>query len=138
MNGRRSDSLRLPPSDKIVAKKIIDALPSITVFDGTSQTIEELKALVSISRVVVSNDSGIAYIAEAFDVPAVMIVGISDAEEHPKGSPRARVVMPEHQEFVVRSLISNLNTVDIESARRHLGSISTSQVTRELETILRS
>ncbi len=125
------------PGDKALAKKFTDALPGITVFDGTSQTIEELKALVSLSRIVISNDSGIAYIAEAFNVPAVIVVGISDANEHPKGSPLARVVMPARQEFVARSYVSNLDTVNVEGARKHLDSIPVTKVTAELDSILK-
>lgn len=125
------------PGDKALAKKVMDTLPGVSVFDATLQTIEELKATVSMAKAVVSNDSGIAYIAEAFNVPAVIIVGISDAAEHPNGSPKGYVVKPDKQEFVVRSLVSNLDMVDVESARRHLDSIPVSRVTAALDAVLK-
>lgn len=125
------------PGDKKLAKHFIGALnnssSSIPVFDGTSQTIEELKALISLAHVVVSNDSGIAYIAEAFEVPAVIVVGISDVNEHPKGSPLAKVVAPAVQTTVVRSLVSNVDEVNMESARRMLDAIPVARVVKEFD-----
>lgn len=130
------------PGDKKLAKHFTGALNNssagIPVFDGTSQTIEELKALISLAHVVVSNDSGIAYIAEAFNVPAVIIVGISDVNEHPKGSPLARVVAPAVQTVVVRSLVSNVDEVNMESARRMLDAIPVQRVVKEFEVAWKS
>jgi ADP-heptose:LPS heptosyltransferase len=121
------------PGDKKLAKHFIGTLAGIPVFDGTSQTIEELKALISLAHVVVSNDSGIAYIAEAFEVPAIIIVGISDVNEHPKGSPLARVVAPAVQTIVVHSLVSNVDEVNVESARRMLDAIPVARVVKEFD-----
>lgn len=126
------------PGDKKLAKHFAGALSGIPVFDGTSQTIEELKALVSLAHVVVTNDSGIAYIAEAFNVPAVIVVGVSDANEHPKGSPLARVVAPQNQEYVIHSLVSNVDAVDTDAARKQLDSITVPRVIKEFEIAWKS
>ena len=125
------------PMDKRHAKEFKDALPNIPVFDGTGQSIEELKALVSLAKAVVSNDSGVAYIAEAFNVPSVIIVGPSDAAEHPLGSPLARVVVPDNQRYVIHSLVDDLSAVDTDSARQQLDSIPASRVTKELDRALK-
>jgi ADP-heptose:LPS heptosyltransferase len=126
------------PGDKKLAKHFSGALVGIPVFDGTGQSIEELKALISLAHVVVSNDSGIAYIAEAFSVPAVIIVGISDVNEHPKGSPLAKVVAPTVQTIVVHSLISNVDTVNTDSARRMLDAIPVARVVKEFDAAWKS
>lgn len=62
-------------SDSVVAKKI-NAVLEIKLLDLTGKTtITQLTQIISISRLLITNESGAAHIAGTYNVPSVVIVG---------------------------------------------------------------
>lgn len=122
------------PSDAGVVKKVVDALGG-TVYNGVGDSIEELKALLSLSRLIVAGDTGTVYMAEAFNVASVVIIGVTDPAEHPLNDATHKVVLPETQEFVLRSVVSNYDDVNVEKALAHLKSIPVEAVVREVDSV---
>lgn len=116
------------PSDAEVVKKVVDALGG-TVYNGIGDGIEELKALLSLSKLIVAGDTGTVYMAEAFDVASVVIIGVTDPIEHPLNDATHKVVLPKSQEFILRSIVSNYDTVDVKKALAHLEQIPVHKVT---------
>jgi len=124
------------PNAKEMCRRFTE-LCGAPVFDGTGQTIEELKALVSFATAVVSNDSGIAYIAEAFGIPAVIVAGVADPKEHPQGSSRAEVIVPQRMEYVLHAKVSDVSMVDSEEARSQMASIPVGAVLDAVDKVFK-
>ncbi len=116
------------PQDVAVVEKVVNAIGG-TVYNGVGDSIEELKALLSLSKLIIAGDTGTVYMAEAFGVASVVIIGVTDPVEHPLNDATHKVVLPETQEFVLRSVVSNYDTVDVKKALAHLEQISAHKVT---------
>ncbi|HRZ30053.1 MAG TPA: glycosyltransferase family 9 protein [Candidatus Paceibacterota bacterium] len=82
------DEVRLFKSKLINASQIVDA---------SEFSLGELFYFISCCRLLVANDSGPVYIAEAFNVPTLVIVGPTDENEHPPHGPLNFVVTPSRE-----------------------------------------
>lgn len=102
-----------------------------SVFVG-SETLEELKALVSLAVLAISNDSGVAQIAQAFNTPALVIAGSTDWREHHIDRPNHRVVHSEGT-IAMRSYVSNHEAADEAKAIEQMRAISVEQVTASID-----
>lgn len=97
-------------------------------------TIDELKAAIARLTLFVSVDTGPIYIAEAFGVPTVDIVGPVDEREQPPQGPYHKVVVPPRHEAAVHIL--NVSMVDIAEARRQALATTASDVIPVVEALL--
>jgi ADP-heptose:LPS heptosyltransferase len=106
-----------------------------SVFVGVTETLEELKATVSLAAMVIANDSGVIQIARAFDIPTLVIAGATEWHEHHVPDSRNRVVQGEGS-IRTRSFVSDHEHVDDARARAQMLDISVEQVTAELDALL--
>jgi ADP-heptose:LPS heptosyltransferase len=122
------------PQDAAVVQKVVTAIHG-PAYNGVGDGIEDLKALLSLAKLIVAGDTGTVYMAEAFGVAAVVIIGVTDPIEHPLNDATHKIVMPKAQEFVLRSVVSNYDDVDVDRALAHLQSIPVEAVVREVDSV---
>jgi heptosyltransferase-2 len=98
-------------------------------------TIGELKALVSKADMLIAADSGPIYIAEAFDVATVDIIGPIDENEQPPIGAIHKIVLPKNRKnpelHVMNARIYNGN-----EARRLVESITPEMVIKKVEELI--
>lgn len=98
--------------DRALADKVKIGIPADSVIDTVgSLTLEELKAVVKGVDLFISADTGPIYIAEAFGVPTVDIVGPVDEREQPPQGPKHIVIVPPNRKkpelFVLNARVYN-------------------------------
>ena len=94
--------------------------------------LEELKSVVKRLNLMIAVDTGPIYIAEAFGVATVDIVGPVDEKEQPPMPPRHIVVVPERTKPAV--CIMNARIYNEAEVRRQIESISVEQVLEAVVT----
>ena len=109
-----------------VPKSIIDA--------GEQFSIDELKALIAQAALFVSTDTGPLYIAEAFDVPTIDILGPMDEREQPPRGEKHRVVIAPRGAPAIH--IMNARVYDAREARRQVEAITVEMVIEAINQIL--
>jgi ADP-heptose:LPS heptosyltransferase len=108
--------------------KIINALGLLN--------IDELKALISKMNMFISVDTGPIYIAEAFDVPTIDIVGPMDEREQPPIGPIHRAILsPNRREAQLH--IMNARSYDYKEARRQIHEISIEMVIEKVNELVK-
>ena len=111
-------------------------LGSTPVADFSMKTsIEELKALIAEFDLFIALDTGPIYVAEAFDVPTVDIVGPMDEREQPPRGPLNLVVVPPFPR-IPQMHIMNARIFDVAEATRQTESITVAQVTEAIDQVL--
>jgi ADP-heptose:LPS heptosyltransferase len=94
-------------------------------------SIDELKALISELDLFISVDSGPIYIAEAFGVPTVDIVGpMDEREQPPKGEKNRNVFLPNRTPELH---IMNARDYNVQEARRQIEEITPEMVIKEVD-----
>src|SRR3989338_2740017 len=107
----------------------IDLVNAFNVFN-----LNELKAAISMMSLFISVDSGPIYIAEAFGVPTVDIVGpMNDLDQPPRGS-KNRIVKAERRAPAITVL--NTRDIHVKEALRQSEAITAEMVIKEIEKIL--
>ena len=106
--------------------KVINAL---SVFD-----LDELKALISRIAVYISVDSGPIYIAEAFKVATVDIVGPLDEREQPPIGLLNKIVKMDNRESVLH--LMDANPCDSQEARRQVDEITVGMVVEKVDELM--
>lgn len=100
-------------------------------------SLDELKAFISKLDLFISVDTGPIYIAEAFDIPTVDIVGpMSEHEQPPQGRVH-RVVTPPSRERS-QLFILNSRAYDTDEAKRQTLSITAATVIAAVDDLLRN
>jgi len=100
-----------------------------------SLSLEELKALIAHLDFLIGVDTGPIYIAEAFGVSTVDLVGPMDEREQPPIGRLHRVVVPpERAEPQLH--IMNARIYDTKEARRQVESITSAHVIAEVDILL--
>jgi ADP-heptose:LPS heptosyltransferase len=97
-------------------------------------SIEQLKALIQKLSLFISVDTGPIYIAEAFGVATVDIVGPVDEREQPPIGPRHVVVVPKREKPEL--YVMNPYPRDITEARRQTESVTAQEVITATDTLL--
>lgn len=97
-------------------------------------SIDELKAFIAQAALFVAVDTGPIYIAEAFDVPTVDIVGPMDEREQPPIGEKHLVIVPEREQPMLH--IMNARMYDAREARRQTEAITVQEVIRAVDTLL--
>ncbi len=98
-------------------------------------SIDEFKALIARLSLFISVDTGPIYIAEAFGVPTIDIVGPMDEYEQPPIGPRHVVVVPPFERKPVLFVMSP-GDYDYEEARRQVESITAEHVIRAIDSLV--
>ncbi len=106
-------------------KDIIDASETFS--------IDELKALIAQTALFVSVDTGPIYIAEAFGVPTVDIVGPMNENEQPPIGKRHLVVVPKRKKPELS--VMNARMYNEKEAKRQVEDISVEMVCAEIDTL---
>ncbi len=98
-------------------------------------SIDELKALIARLNLFIGVDTGPIYIAEAFEVPTVDIVGPIDEREQPPIGPRNKVVVPppprNPELFVLDARVYN-----VEKSLQQVLSIGVILVKEQIDSLL--
>lgn len=98
-------------------------------------TLDELKALISRLNLFVAVDTGPIYIAEAFGVPTIDIVGPMDEGEQPPRGPLHRCVIPPERKGPAMQIL-NARGHDLREVRRQTLAISPEAVIAELDSLV--
>lgn len=126
------------PSD---ARKVRDTVarvkPEMGVVAATGFSIGELKALISKLGLFVAVDTGPIYIAEAFGVPTVDIVGPVDERVQPPRGPLHRNVIPPGRSRAHVSIV-NAREYDAAESKRQVLSITVPLVLKEIDELIAS
>jgi heptosyltransferase II len=96
-------------------------------------SIDELKAAVAKLNLFIAVDTGPIYIAEAFGVPTIDIVGPIDEREQPPISEKHRVVVAPRQAPAL--YVMNARVYDAAEARRQTEEITVEMVTAEFDRL---
>jgi ADP-heptose:LPS heptosyltransferase len=98
-------------------------------------SLDETKALISRASLLIAADTMVIYVAEAFNVPLIDIVGpVAPNEQPPQGPNRVLVIPP--YEYVPQLHIMNARVYDAEEARKQVMSITVEMVTKAVATLL--
>lgn len=88
--------------------------------------IDELKALIARSAALIGVDTGPIYIAEAFGVPTVDIIGpVDEKEQPPRGDSHVNVIAPRKKPELY---VLNAREYDVREAQRQVEDISVGMV----------
>jgi ADP-heptose:LPS heptosyltransferase len=122
--------------DELEVDGMIDNINSRTKVINTKSllNIEELKATISKMNIFISVDSGPIYIAEAFGVPTIDIVGPVHEKEQPPRGRLNKIVKAEGRVPAVH--IMNARMYDESETRRQIDEISVDQVIEKYEELL--
>jgi heptosyltransferase II len=98
-------------------------------------SIEELKALIARASLFVSVDTGPLYIAEAFDIPTIDIVGpVSEKDQPPSVPPKHIVITPPRSRPAMFAM--NGRVYDEKEAQRQASTTSAAEVIKVVGTLL--
>lgn len=98
-------------------------------------SIDELKALIASLSLFISVDTGPIYIAEAFKVPTIDIVGPMDEHEQPPIGPLHVVIPPPYKRTPVLFVMSP-GHYNYPEARRQVESITAERVIHAIDTLV--
>lgn len=124
-------------NDSAKAQEMISHLNKNTkLIDATGAfNLDELKAFISKLQLFISVDTGPIYIAEAFGVPTVNIVGpVDERVQPPRGLIHRNVVPPNRQRAELSIL--NARSYNQEEARRQVFSITVPAVIEEIDRLI--
>lgn len=116
--------------DRALSKLIVESVKSDKLFDLSGLlNLGELKRIISLSKTLISVDSGPIYIAEAFGVPTIDIVGPMDENEQPPRGYLNRIVKTDRLAPAIH--IMNVRDIDKIEARRQVENIKIKDVFEE-------
>lgn len=122
--------------EEVAAMK--DFLPeNAPIFDVSEKlSLDELKAVIASAALFVSVDTGPIYIAEAFGIPTVNIVGpVDERVQPPRGRLHLVVVPPGRKKAEL--FIMNSRSYNAAEAIRQVNSITVQAVTDSIDTLLK-
>lgn len=105
------------------------------IVDASTLSLEELFYFVSACKLLIANDSGPVYVAEAFKVPTLVVVGPTDEFEHPPHGPFNIVVTPNRLEEDPE-MRGHIVGYSEERAREQIKKVSVNDVIQSLQKLL--
>jgi ADP-heptose:LPS heptosyltransferase len=126
------------PNDREESREMLKNIKNTgNVIDLTGKlSVEELKALVSKLKLFISVDTGPIYIAEAFSVPTVDLVGPMDENEQPPIGDFHKIAKAKDR-GKPELHIMNARSYNEKGARRQVEDIEVSDVTFEIIRLLK-
>ena len=111
---------------------------SAHVVDTTGQfSLDELKAVIARAALFVSVDTGPIYIAEAFDVPTVDIIGPMAEDEQPPRGERHVVVVAQREKAATHIMSAHVyGAQERTEARRQVEAITVEMVCEAIDGLL--
>lgn len=127
------------PNDRLRVQRVLTQLkhPAAVINTQGQLTLDELKALISMCNLFIAVDTGPIYIAEAFGIPTIDIVGPMNEHEQPPQGFIHRNVLPPHR-IQPQLGILNARRYDKEEALRQTLSITTESVIEETDLLIRN
>ncbi len=122
------------PGDKEEIASFISNLKDKNFIDAANLSLEELIYFISTCKLLMANDSGPVYMAEAFQVPTIVIVGPTDEFEHPPHGPLNMVVTPKRDQ--APAMRGHLVGYDKKLAREQIEQITVEEVLSALQAML--
>ena len=120
------------------AKEFFSLISSPNVYDATGEfSLEELKAFIAKVSLFISVDTGPIYIAEAFSVPTIDILGPMDEREQPPVSAIHRVVFWKGR-IAPAIHIMNTRVYDEKEVKRQIENITVEMVINEIDDLIYS
>ena len=123
----------LRDKEEVTAMMLSLEKPEYVIDASGKFSIDELKAFIATAGLFVAIDTGPIYIAEAFGVPTVDIVGPMDEREQPPIGPHNVVVIPQREKPALH--IMNARVYDEREARRQIETISVEMVCEAIDNI---
>lgn len=123
------------PGDKHEVEHFLSNLKKIKPLVFMESSLDLLKALIARGYLLVSNDSGPVFIAEAFDVPTLVLVGPTDENEHPPQGVFNRIVKSRNEDAEMKG---HLGTHAEEKARSQILAITVDHAKSELLDLLKA
>lgn len=121
---------------KKIDKTISHIDPGLKVLRVTNFNLDMLKALIAKLSLFIAVDTGPIYIAEAFNVPTIDIVGPVDERVQPPRGPIHRNVLPPGRLRAELSIL-NARSYNTEEAMRQVLSTTPEAVLEEVESLMR-
>lgn len=106
------------------------------VIDASALTLEEMMYFISTCKILMANDSGPVYMAEAFGVATLVVVGPTDEFEHPPHGPRNAVVTPD-REVEAPEMRGHIVGYSEEKAREQIDKVTVEQVLGALGELIK-
>ncbi len=122
--------------DDVEVDEMVNFLAENTKFINAKGlfNIEESKALISKLRLFISADTGPIYIAEAFGIPTIDIVGPMDENEQPPVGKLHKIVVAQRLKPALH--IMNARVYDVKEACRQTESITVEMVIKEFDDLM--
>lgn len=122
------------PGDRVETDLFVKSLKLEKPLVYVDSSLDELKAFISYGALLVANDSGPVYIAEAFDVPTLVVVGPTDENEHPPKGERNRIVSSPNRGKAEMS--GHLEGFDQERALDQINKVTVGMVLEEIDPLI--
>ncbi|MFZ2484928.1 MAG: glycosyltransferase family 9 protein [Minisyncoccia bacterium] len=124
------------PGDKEEVELFKSKLKTGNLLDASNLSLEELFYFVSKCKLLIANDSGPIYMAEAFRVATLVVVGPTDEFEHPPHGPRNAVVTPNRAEEVPE-MRGHIVGYSEEKAREQIERVTVDEVVEVLKGLIK-
>ncbi len=124
-------------NDQEQVKKMLANLEDNTkVIDSTNKfNIDELKVAISKLSLFISVDTGPIYIAEAFNIPTIDIVGPMDDNVQPPRGKFNRIVKIKREKGEI--YVMNVRLYNYKEAKRQVDEITVEMVIKELDDLMK-
>lgn len=122
-----------PDEQKIIAQVFLNLKSRDNVLNFIG-SIDELKAMIARVKIYLSVDTGPIYIAEAFDIPTIDILGPVDENDQPPVGPKNLIVKAFRKKS--ETYVMNSRKYDKLEAQRQVNDITTEMVQEKIDTLL--
>ncbi|MBI5405868.1 glycosyltransferase family 9 protein [Candidatus Kaiserbacteria bacterium] len=125
------------PRDKEEVAAMMRVVGTVgNIIDASEKfSIDELKAFIAQALLFVSSDTGPIYIAEAFNIATVDIIGPIDENEQPPVGSRHKIVVAPRQK--PQLFVMNARFYDAREARRQVEAVTVPMVIEAIDELLR-
>lgn len=124
------------PGDKKEIEKFTSSLKNKDYIDASTLPLEDMIYFISKCKLLIANDSGPVYMAEAFSVPTLVVVGPTDEIEHPPHGPLNSVVTPKRDSAPV--MRGHIVGYDKKEARAQIEEVTVQNVLDSLKNLLQN
>lgn len=126
--------LTAAPNEQVTIKELQTKLKPTTPTYNAQVKIEELKALVARMSLFISADTGPIYIAEAFNIPTIDIVGPVDENDQPPQGARHKVVVAPREKSEL--YVMNARRYNQSEALRQVNAITVAMVKEKIDELM--